>query len=99
MADLGKRGIPYNVTRTASNGVVFGNVPSHKEPFKQSGSGQAWFPLNWTEHDITSAGVLVANKGVEVSDYAKEFMYKGVNVRVQITNGRISSINPSYDQP
>jgi hypothetical protein len=99
VADLERRGIPYNITRTASNSVIFGNIPSHKEPFKQSGSGQAWFPRNWTEHDIASAGIFVANRGIEVSEYAKELMYKGVNVRVQITNERISSINPSYDQP
>ncbi|MCL2215410.1 MAG: phage minor head protein [Defluviitaleaceae bacterium] len=98
IARLRGRGIIANTTRTTSNGVVFGNIPSHKEPFKRVGELQAWFPETWSEQTILSAGIATANRGVSVSGRAKEFVYQGVNVRVLYTDGIISSIAPSYNQ-
>ena len=103
MAEMDKRGIIYNPVRTGSNGVIFGNVPDHNKKFKQNGDKQTWFPKSWTEHDIRTAGIYAANKGIipPSANYAKEAVYKNVNVRVEIDliSGRIVSVNPSYDQP
>ena len=98
MAELSNRGIAYNIVRTAPNGVVFGNVPTHKTVSKQTGERQTWFPDSWTKHDIYSAGIATANRGTNVHSYGKELAYKGVNVRILITDGRISTIAPSEDQ-
>ncbi|MCL2158088.1 MAG: EndoU domain-containing protein [Oscillospiraceae bacterium] len=99
MAEMDRRGITYNIVRTGNNGVIFGNVPNHDDKFKRANEGQVWFPKSWTAHDIMSAGIYTANKGDFVSSYAKEAIYKNVNVRVLLDKGRIASINPSYDQP
>jgi len=99
MAEMDRRGLLYNVVRTDSNGVIFGNVPGHDQKFKKTGENQTWFPKTWAEHDIMSAGIATANKGTAVSNYAKEYVYKNINVRILITNGRISTICPSNDQP
>ena len=101
MTEMNRRGISYNVIRTGNNGVIFGNVPDHKEKFKKTGERQTWFPKNWTEHDIRAAGIYVANKGSVPASakYAREAVYKNVNVRTDLTNGRIATINPSYNQP
>lgn len=102
MSTLNSKGIEYHVTRTSSNGVRYGYIPTHKEPVKKSGEGQAWFPTSWTREDVRSAGVFVANKGTVVDPsrpYAKEAWYNGVNVRVlQDGAGQITTICPSYDQ-
>jgi len=96
---LRSRGIEVNILQTAPNGVVFGNIPNHKQKFKHSGGRQTWFPKGWTEHDMMAAGIATSNRGAWVSDRAKEFVYRGVNVHVLYTDGRISSVSPSYDQP
>jgi len=103
IAELQSRGITVNTTRTAANGVIFGNIPGHDTKFKRAGDKQTWFPAAWTEQDIFSAGIATANCGAWVGDpatsYQKEFLHKGVNVRVIYTNRIIASIMPSYDQP
>ena len=100
MTEMNKRGIIFNIVRTGSNGVIFGNVPDHGQKFKQSGENQTWFPKTWTEHDIMSAGIYTANKGIvpASASYAKEAIYKSVNVRIIYVNGIIDTICPSYDQ-
>ena len=101
MAEMDKRGIAYNIVRTENNGVIFGNVPDHDQRFKRTGEKQTWFPQTWTEHDIMSAGIYVANNGniPASASHAKEAVYKNVMVRVDFTNSIIASVNPSYDQP
>ena len=36
-------------------------IPNHKQKMKQNGTGQSWFPKNWTSRDIKHAGEHVAN--------------------------------------
>jgi hypothetical protein len=54
-------GIEYNVVKEYKNGVRIGNVPSHKDKLKKSGTKQSWFPKSWTAEDIEKAGMYVAN--------------------------------------
>ncbi|MBW6408982.1 EndoU domain-containing protein [Clostridium weizhouense] len=53
--------IEYNIVKEYANGVRVGNVPNHKLNAKQTGTGQAWFPENWTDKDIQKAAEYVAN--------------------------------------
>jgi hypothetical protein len=99
MDEMKRRGIALNVTRTATNGVRFGNVPDHKESFKRSGEKQTWFPSSWTEHEIKSAGIYVANKGSAIDNIRREATHRDIAVRVMLDgNGGVVSIFPSYDQ-
>ncbi len=98
---LDKVGIKYNVKKTYSNGVRIGNIPSHKDPRKRSGMGQAWFPRSWSNKDIRHAGEHVASlKGNRKSPDGKIMFgtYKGVRVGVIKTNGKISTVFPDSNQ-
>lgn len=102
MNELDKYGIKYNVVKTYSNGVRVGNIPSHKNLKKQTGTGQAWFPKNWTSKDIKHAGEHVANlkRNRHVRDGVAIFgMWKGVRVGVIRTYGQIGTIFPDSKQP
>ena len=98
---LKKLGIEYNIVKTFSNGVRLGNIPTHRIRFKQKGTGQAWFPKEWTENDIRRAGEHVASlKGNQISKDGEEIsgFWKGVRVGVIRRNGRIQTVYPCYDQ-
>ena len=102
IAELEKRGIAYNMTDIHTNGVRFGNIPGHRQPFKRRGNGQAWFPESWTREDVRIAGLYVANRG-DIDDSenspAKVGIWKDVNVRVIFSSdGGVSTVHPSYDQ-
>jgi hypothetical protein len=104
MNELDKYGIEYHVVKTYPNGVRVGYVPNHKEKRKQSGTGQSWFPKEWTSKDIKRAGEHVANlkhnKSASVKDGKPVFgMWKGVRVGVIRTNGIIATIFPDSNQP
>ena len=93
------RGIEYNVTKTFTNGVTLGNIPCHKQVFKRSGDGQAWFPEEWTDDDILVAGTFVSNSSETVVEGHQTAIYNGVAVRVLYDkNGDITTICPDYDQ-
>lgn len=92
-------GIDYEITGTFSNGVRIGNVPSAKLKIKQTGSGQAWFPEDWSEDDILVAGTYVSNSNAKLVDgYHKTAVYNNVAVRVLYTDGNIATICPDLDQ-
>lgn len=98
---LEKAGIAYNIVKTYSNGVRIGNIPTHKNPLKRRGTGQAWFPKSWKENDIRRAGEHVAGlKGNRhIPDGEKIYgTYKGVRVGVIRTHGKISTVFPAIDQ-
>lgn len=104
MNELDKYGIEYHVVKTYPNGVRVGYVPNHKEKRKQSGTGQSWFPKEWTSKDIKRAGEHVANlkhnKSASAKDGKPVFgMWKGVRVGVIRTNGIIATIFPDSNQP
>lgn len=102
MNELDKYGIKYNIVKTYPNGVRIGNIPTHKNKRKQTGTGQAWFPKSWTSKDIKHAGEHVANlKGNRHSkDGVAVFgMWKGVRVGVIRTHGIIGTIFPDSKQP
>jgi len=98
MAQMDAKGIVYNIVRTDKNGVMFGNVPTHKDDFKKTGEGQTWFPKGWSKLDIQAAAIRVANTGTTIDAITKETFHKKVNVRVKIVEGRIHTAAPSYDQ-
>ena len=98
---LDKLGIQYNIVKTYQNGVRIGNIPAHKDKLKRSGTGQSWFPKNWTAKDIRHAGEHLAGlKGNRhVADGKKIFgVWKGVRVIVIRTHGKIATIFPDTDQ-
>lgn len=102
MNELDKYGIKYNVVKTYPNGVRVGNIPNHKKQKKQNGTGQAWFPKNWTSKDIKHAGEHVANlkENRHSKDGVAVFgMWKGVRVGVIRTHGQIGTIFPDSKQP
>ena len=104
MNELDKYGIEYHVVKTYPNGVRVGYVPNHKEKRKKTGTGQSWFPKEWTSKDIKRAGEHVANlkhnKSASVKDGKPVFgMWKGVRVGVIRTNGIIATIFPDSNQP
>jgi len=101
MEQLDKYGIKYNIVETYSNGVRVGNIPDHKSRFKQSGTGQTWFPASWTAKDIRRAGEHVAGlKGNRHMPDGKAFfgVYKGVRVGVIKTYGKIATVFPDANQ-
>ena len=102
MNQLDKYGIKYNIVKTYPNGVRVGNIPSHKQRIKRTGTGQAWFPKNWTSRDIKRAGEHVAGlkQNRHVGDGVTIYgMWKGVRVGVKRKNGKIATIFPDSNQP
>lgn len=93
------KGILYSINKTFSNGVRIGNVPTSKLKIKQSGNGQAWFPEDWDEDRILTAGTAVANDGQPlINGYHKTGVYDGIAVRILMDNGKVSTICPDLDQ-
>ena len=94
---LNQNNIEYNIVKVYDNGVRVGNIPSHKNKFKRTGTGQAWFPESWTEIDIKNAGEYVANipENINVPDGTWVFgEYNGVRVGIIKNNGKIGTIIP-----
>ena len=99
---LEKYGIKYNIVKTYPNGVRIGNIPKHEKKSKQSGTGQSWFPKNWSNKDIKKAGEQVASQKCNKNKKDGQVMfgnYKGVRVGVIKTNGKIGTIFPDIYQP
>ena len=97
---LEENGIEYNIVKEYDNGVRGGNVPKHKTPSKRTGTGQAWFPKNWSDSKIKEAGNYVTNlpdnKNLPdgVIGYGE---YDGVRVGIIKTDGKIGTIFPDAD--
>ncbi len=97
---LKENGIEYNVVKEYDNGVRVGNVPKHKTPSKRTGTGQAWFPENWSDNKIKEAGEFVANlsENKSLADGVIGFgEYDGVRVGIIKTNGKVRTIFPDAD--
>lgn len=99
---LDKYHVKYNIVKTYANGVRVGNVPDHQLKRKRSGTHQTWFPKGWSEKDIRHAGEHVA--GLKHNRHPREGTtiygtWKGVRVGVKLTNGKISTVFPTYEQP
>jgi len=108
---LDEHGIQYNVVKEYKNGVRIGNVPSHKERIKKTGTKQSWFPKAWTAEDIEKAGDYVANLQapdqfhlepkknnddlVAIFKYAN---YRGVTVGVDTKRKAVTTIFPDETQ-
>lgn len=102
MNELNRYGIEYHVIKTYSNGVRVGNIPRHKNKMKASGTGQAWFPKEWTSRDIKHAGEHVSRlkSNRKCKDGVPMFgMWKGVRVGVIRDHGKIATIFPDVNQP
>ena len=98
---LDKYGIEYHVVRTYPNGVRVSYVPGHRKTAKTKGTGQSWFPRDWTEKDIRRAGSYVAGlrRNQNIPDGVNAYgTYKGVRVGIIRTNGKIATVFPDSDQ-
>ncbi|MCI8409940.1 MAG: EndoU domain-containing protein [Lachnospiraceae bacterium] len=98
---LEEKGIEYNIVKEYSNGVRIGNVPKHKTPSKRTGTGQAWFPKNWSKAKIKEAANYVANlpENKNLPDGVRGYgEYDGVRVGIIKTNGKIGTIFPDADK-
>ena len=98
---LDKYHIDYKVVKTYPNGVRVGYVPRHKNPLKQKGIGQTWFPASWTERDIRKAGEQISGikRNRNTPDGVPMFgTYKGVRVGVIKTHGKIATVFPDINQ-
>ena len=110
---LNQKKIEYNIVKEYDNGVRIGNVPKHKLNAKQNGTGQAWFPKDWTDKDIQKSAEYVANlkdksnyiiekkyKDDKVSAIFKYANYNGVTVGVcyETSKGKITTIFPDETQ-
>lgn len=88
------KGIDYKITKTFDNGVRLGYIPEHKQKTKQTGTGQSWFPEDWSDDDVLKAGTYVANKSknTEMPKFAE---YNGVRVGIFLDkDGYPSTIFP-----
>lgn len=93
------KGIEHEVTKTFSNGVTVGNVPTAKLKSKRELSGQAWFPDTWSDDDIMVAGTFVGNSNAIVNEYHKTDVWNDVAVRILFDeDGKITTICPDLDQ-
>jgi len=98
---LDKFHIKYNVVITYPNGVRVGNVPDHHSKLKRNGTGQSWFPKDWSARKIRRAGEYVAQQKRNLGTADGKVMYGtfyGVRVGVILTNGQISTVFPDNDQ-
>ncbi|PJM79896.1 EndoU domain-containing protein [Bifidobacterium scaligerum] len=99
---LERNGIEYHIGKTYPNGVRVGYVPKHANRRKQTGTGQTWFPKNWTTRDIVKAGEHVSSLRHNRKSHDGVIMWgtwKGVRVGVIKTNGQIATIFPDTKQP
>lgn len=102
--ELKRRKIEYNIVKVYENGVRAGHVPEHKNDFKRTGIGQAWFPEDWTVEDIRKAGqyvfshrdVVIENRSKDnkVTSYTFFSEYRGITIGVTTDiDGNISNKN------
>ncbi|MBC1398784.1 T7SS effector LXG polymorphic toxin [Listeria fleischmannii] len=94
---LKENGFEVNIEKIYPNGVRTGNVPNHKVKAKRTGNNQSWFPENWTNKDIESAGQLVASQPNFASAKDGEAIFgefKGVRVGTIKTDGQPATIFP-----
>ncbi|WP_088825383.1 EndoU domain-containing protein [Listeria goaensis] len=94
---LKENGFEVNIEKTYPNGVRIGNVPDHKVRAKRTGNNQSWFPENWINKDIESAGQHVASQPnfASVKDGEAIFgEFNGVRVGVIKTDGKPATIFP-----
>lgn len=98
---MNRNGIKYNIVKTFPNGVRIGNVPNHKDKNKRTGTGQSWFPKNWTQKTIVAAAehVMSLKRNAHRKDGETLFgKWKGVWVGVIKTNGTVGTVFPDYNQ-
>ena len=101
MEKLLSTGVEPVIYKEYSNGVRIGSVPNHKNPTKNTNSnrpnadiGQSWFPRDWDDDKIMSAGTYAANFG-KGNDITKTAVYEGVEVVVYINDGQVGTICPN----
>jgi len=92
---LTAEGVEFNIVRTFPNGVMVGNVPNHKNPNKQSGIGQSWFPQSWNDATIREAGLYVKSLHPNLPDGQFAFgNFRGVRVGIIKQDGIVRTIFP-----
>ena len=100
-----RRKIKYNIIKVYENGVRAGHVPEHKNDFKRTSIGQAWFSEDCTVEDIRKAGQYVLSHRdvvIEVKDlrlgniicYKFYSKYRGVTIGIFTDKyGKLSDID------
>lgn len=97
-------GREYNDVYTFSNGVKTGNIPSHIELAKSSGTGQSWFPSEWTKQDIDNATQSIITNNQAAFDawpdgdlpFFRE--YNGVRIGIIKTDGKHGTTFPDKNK-
>lgn len=98
---LNKKGIDKEINIEYNNGVRLGNVSIHEKPYNKTGNGQAWFPKDWSKHDIAKAGKKVRKlkKNSNPKNNTKYWgTVKKVSVGIYTKDGKITTIFPGYIQ-
>lgn len=99
---MDKNGIEYEINMEYNNGVRVGNILNSKQKFSRQGNNHTWFPKEWTEADIISAGEYVSNAftGTKANKVTHSEIVNGVKVTVMFNSkGEIVSIYPYKNQP
>ena len=97
---LTRRKIPHRIDTVYSNGVRFGHVDYHKNPWCTKKNGQAWFPAAWDREDIKRAGQHVASlrrNSKLIDGYRHTGRYRGVSVGIVARKGFIKTVFPLFD--
>lgn len=95
---LDRLGRKYTVVRKFKNGVRLGNIDMHGNKMKRTGTGQSWFPSEWTAGDIEAAGNKVIHDTPnfdKIPDGLPVYGdYNGVRVGVIKTDGVSATVFP-----
>lgn len=96
---LTKNHLPYKIMVTYKDGVKAGHIYCHRRASEKKKKGHLWFPSSWDNKTIEKAGLHVANlkKNQCVSDHTPMHgKYKGVDVVVYKSRGRICGVCPKF---
>jgi hypothetical protein len=93
-------GIGYNIVEQYPNGVRLGNIPTHVESRRRTGTFHTWFPKSWSRNKIKVAGEKTINSiPYEIPNGVVVFgNYRKVKVGVIKRKGRVVTIFPYFKQ-
>lgn len=95
---LKNNNIKYNIVKTYDNGVRVGNIPTHKDIKKRSGTNQSWFPNKWDDKIIENAGTKVFKRTANSSRKFNFGYYRRVKVGIVRDKEKITTVFPDSKQ-
>ena len=96
---LRKHRLRYGIDTEFDNGVRLGNIQNHSKLMNTKKNGHAWFPREWSEHDVIAAASHVMK--LKKNQHPKNHVmctgrYRGVSVGVYCNNGHIDTVFPDF---